>query len=83
MNIWPKSRQIHLYMIKSANIFIFSKYVGFLQDLSSTGAKTTLLVDFWWNQILDPINISFYQPDDMLLEAVLVIMGDKDFHLLC
>ena len=70
-------------MIKSANIFIFSKYVGFLQDLSSTGAKTTLLVDFWWNQILDPINISFYQPDDMLLEAVLVIMGDKDFHLLC
>ena len=41
LNIWPKSRQIYLYMIKSAEIYnIFSKYMKFLQDLCSTGAKT-------------------------------------------
>ena len=73
MDIWPKSRQINRYMIKLAKICIFSKYMGFLQDLYSTGAK-----------VLDPNNISLYQPDDiMLLGAVPTIMGDKDFHLLC
>ena len=41
MNIWPKSRQIYVYMIKSAKIHnTFSKYMGFLRDLCSTGAKT-------------------------------------------
>ena len=41
MNIWPKSRQIYVYIIKSAKISnIFSKDMGFLQNLSSTGAKT-------------------------------------------
>ena len=43
-----------------------------------------LLVDFWQNQVLDPNNISLYQPDDIILmKALLVIMGDKDFHFLC
>ena len=41
MNTWPKSRQIYVYIIKSAKINnIFSKDMGFLQNLSSTGAKT-------------------------------------------
>ena len=35
-------------------------------------------------KVLDPNNISLYQPDDiMLLGAVPITMGDKDFHLLC
>ena len=43
-----------------------------------------LMVDFWQKQVLDPNNISLHLPDDiMLLEAVLVIMGSKDFCLLC
>ena len=29
MNVWPKSRQIDVYMIKSAKIYIFSKYMRF------------------------------------------------------
>ena len=40
LNIRPKSRQMYVYMIKSAKIHnIFSKYMEFLQDLCSTGAK--------------------------------------------
>ena len=70
-------------MIKSAKIYNTSKYIGFLQDLCSTGAKTKLMVDIWQNQVLDPNNISLYQPDNIMLEAVPVIMGSKDFHLLC
>ena len=40
MNIWPKSREIYVYMIKSAKIQIFSTYMEFLQDLCPTDAKT-------------------------------------------
>ena len=82
INIWPKSRHIKVYMIKSAKIYIFSKYVGSLQDLCSPGAKANKVnVDFWQNQVLHlNDNISLYQPADMLLEAVLVIMESK--HLM-
>ena len=48
MNIWPKSRQIYVYIIKSARIYISSissKYIGFLQDLCSTGAKTNKVIN--------------------------------------
>ena len=45
MNIWAKSSQIYVYMIKSAKIYnAFSKYMGFLQDLCSAGAKINKVV---------------------------------------
>ena len=65
--------------MSSQNIWVF------LQDVRLTGAKTNKVTDrFWSNRVLDPNNISFYQPVDiMLLKAVTVIMEDKYFHLLC
>ena len=52
---------------------LLKTYGVFAKFIYSTGAK-----------VLDPNNISLYQPDDiMLLGAVPITMGDKDFHLLC
>ena len=48
INIWSKSKQTHVYMIQSARIYIFLKYMGFLQDLCSTGGnKNTVTGGFF------------------------------------
>ena len=49
LNIWPKAKQIFVYMIKSAKLYnIFSKYIKILQDLCSTGAKTNKATGGFW-----------------------------------